>query len=354
MPIETSAPDPIPEPALARKPPRRLLLYAPFVLLAVLLLAYVGYWFVAKTRLEAALDARAEALRSAGYAVEMSGRRVDGLPFRMRIAFAEARIASPSGWSVAIPGLKAEAYLHQIGHWVLVAPQGLTVVRPQGGGLTVRGQAMRASINGTSTAPWRIVLEGTKLAFAPQPGARPFSLASAERLELYLRPAPGPSGDGMTLLRVEGGKAAPGTLLHRVASDAAVTATLQARLTRPGAFAGRDWGEAVRAWARAGGTAQAIEGSVAGGSASIKTKGGTLSVGSDGRLVGALPLELRQPARALTALADGRALDPGVASSAGAVAAARAQGEAASLNLVFQAGAATLGPVRIGPSPRVG
>ena len=37
-----------------------------------------------------------------------------------------------------------------------------------------------------------------------------------------------------------------------------------------------------------------------------------------------------------------------------ALAAARARGEAATLNLVFQAGAATLGPVCIGPAPRVG
>jgi hypothetical protein len=158
----------------------------------------------------------------------------------------------------------------------------------------------------------------------------------------------------MALLRLEGGKAAPQTLLHRIAADAAVTANLQARLTKPQAFQGRDWGEAVRAWARAGGTAQGVEGQASGGGASVRTKGGALSVGADGRLVGALPLELRQPAAALGALADGRLLDPGVASSAAAVAAARAQGEAATVNLVFQAGAATLGPVRIGPSPKVG
>jgi hypothetical protein len=354
MTTEPSAPAPIDEPASARKPPRRLWLFAPFVVLAVLLVGYGGFWFVAKTRLEGALDARAEALRNAGYAVALEGRQVDGLPFRMRIAFSEARIASPSGWALSIPGLKAEAYLHDLGHWVLVAPRGLALVRPQGGGLAVSGQALRASVAGTSAQPWRIALEGTKLVFTPQPGARPFSLASAERLEFYLRPAPGPGGEGMTLLRLEGGKAAAATLLHRVAGDAAITANLQARLTKPAAFGGKDWGEAVRAWVRAGGTARALEGSATGGMASVKTKDGALGVGPDGRLVGAVPLELRRADQALAALADSRVLDPGVASSAAAVAAARAQGEAATINLVFQAGATTLGPVRIGPAPKVG
>jgi hypothetical protein len=353
MPRKTSAPAPIPEPEAPRKPPRRWMLYAPFVALAVALVAYTGFWFVAKARLEAAIDARADALRGAGYTVVLEGRKVDGLPFRMRFAYTEARIVTPSGWSASIPGLKGEAYLHALGHWVFVAPQGLSVVRPQGGGLAVKGQALRASIAGVSANPWRIVLEGTKLVFTPAPGARPFSLASAERLEWYLRPAPG-SPDGMSLIRLEGGKAAQGTLLHRIVADAAVTANLQGRLTKPTAFQGGDWSAATRAWSRVGGVVQGLEGQASGGQVSLKTKGGTLSVGSDGRLLGALPLELKQAGPALNALGDGEALDPNVAASAAAVAAARAQGEASTLNLVFQAGAATLGPLRIGPAPRVG
>jgi hypothetical protein len=36
------------------------------------------------------------------------------------------------------------------------------------------------------------------------------------------------------------------------------------------------------------------------------------------------------------------------------VAAARAQGEASTVNLVFQAGVTTFGPVKVGPAPKVG
>jgi hypothetical protein len=353
MPFETSTPDPIPEPKAARKAPRRLWLITPYIVLVLLLGGWGVYWFVARTALESGMDARAESLRNAGYVVELGDRRIEGFPFRMKVHLGEARIAAPSGWAVSAPGLTGEAYLHDLDHWVLVAPQGISFTRPEGGGVSVRGEALRASLAGTSKAPWRIVLQGTKLVFTPDAGARPFSLASADRLEVYLKPMP-TGADGAALLILQGGKATPSTILYRLAGQGAVTASLDARITHPEAFHGQDWGAAVRAWTAAGGVASDLEGVVSGGTASAHIKGGTLGAGTDGRLVGAVPLELTKAASALSALADAKAVDPGAASSAAAVAAARAQGQASTLNLVFQAGATTLGPVRIGPAPKVG
>ena len=353
MPNDTSVNDPIPEAGPARKKPRRLWLFAPYVFIAVLALAYGAWWFVVTARIAAGLDAHAAALRSAGYTVELGPPRIDGFPFRLKVSLSEARIAAPSGWAISAPGLVGEAYLHDPGHWVLSAPQGLLVTRPQGGGLMIAGQALRASIAGVSQIPWRIVLEGTKLTFTPGPGARPFSLASADKIDAYLQPTPD-GAEGMTLVRLEGGKAAADTLLHRIAGDAVVAGSLEARLSKPGAFRGQGWGEAVRAWSQAGGTAEAVNATVTAGKASALALGGTLAVDADGRLLGALPLQLKQAGPALGALADSQALDAATANSAAAVAAARAQDATANINLVFQAGAATLGPVRIGPSPKVG
>jgi len=157
----------------------------------------------------------------------------------------------------------------------------------------------------------------------------------------------------MTLLRIEGGKAGEGSVLEAVAGDQVVTGSLQARLTHPAAFQGGDWGSAVRAWSRAGGSATKVQGLIVAGKTEAKVEDGALGVGPDGRLVGALPMQLKQPAPAITAFA-GRALDEAAANSAAAVAAARAQGETSRINLVFQAGVTTLGPVRIGPSPKIG
>jgi hypothetical protein len=352
MPTDTSSPDPIPEPSSERKKPRRLALYLPFGLLAVALVGYAAYWAVASQRLGAAIDERANALRSAGYVVELSDRRVGGFPFRLKVGFGEARIASPSGWALAVPGLEAEAYTHDLGHWVVVAPEGLTFTRPGGGPVEVRGD-VRGSIAGVSQVPWRIVLQGRKVSLTTPPGARPFSLASADLVELYLRPSPR-AGEGMALFRVENGRAQAGSLLGQIGGDGVVQAALDARIAKPAAFQGGDWGQAVQAWRRAGGVLNQVQGTASAGTFAAKAGGGTLGVGPDGRLVGAVPLELKQADKALSALAGAEALDPTAAGSAAAVAAARAQGEAATVNLVFQAGVTTFGPVKVGPSPKVG
>ena len=41
-------------------------------------------WFVAKLRVESAIDDQAEAFRRSGYAVILDGVRIDGFPFRYR------------------------------------------------------------------------------------------------------------------------------------------------------------------------------------------------------------------------------------------------------------------------------
>jgi hypothetical protein len=353
MPSDTSAHDPISEPQPPRKKPRRLWLFAPYAALILLFLGYSAFWLVVRGRIEGAIDARAEAMRQAGYTVDLGRRRVDGYPFRLKISLSDLRIVSPGGWGVAAPTLTGEAYIHDPGHWVLVAPTGLTVTRPEGGAVAISGQALRASIAGVDRTPWRIVLQADKPVFTPAPGARPFSLARADLLELYLKPAP-KAGNGLVLFRMEGAHAAPETLLFALAGPAPVTATLQGELTGAGAFRGGDWGEAVRAWARSGGRLQAVQGTASADKTVVKANGGTLSVGGDGRVVGTVPLQLTRAATVFDGLARADKLDPNAAAQAAAVATARAQGQATNLDLVFQAGATTVGPIRIGPSPKVG
>jgi hypothetical protein len=347
------AADPIPEPVAPRKKPNRFWLYLPFILLVLLAGAYSAFWVASSRQLAAAVDARAATLRQSGYVVELSDRRSSGFPFRLKLQFTEARVAAPSGWAVTIPGFEAEAYLHNLRHWVVVAPQGLTFTRPDGGPVKVLGAGLRASVVQTNTGPWRIVAQAQKATFAPSPGARPFSLASADLVEFYLRPSD-VAGQGMFLLRVENGKAQAGSLAGRIAGDGVVGAAIEGRISKTADFAGATWGDALRAWSAAGGVLEAVQGTMAAGTFSAKASNGTLGVGSEGRLVGAIPLELRQPDRALTALAETATVDETAAGSAAAVAAARAQGEATTVNLVFQAGVMTFGPVRLGPAPKVG
>ncbi|MEO6338892.1 MAG: DUF2125 domain-containing protein [Caulobacteraceae bacterium] len=353
MTSDTSpAPDLLSDPGPPRKKPRRLWLFAPYVVLLILAIGYCGFWFVAKLRIEQTLDARAEVLRKSGYVVAMDGRRIDGFPFRVRITLPEAQVAAPGGWAVGAAGLEAQAYLHGLDHWVLVAPQGLTVTRPRGGPMTVSGQALQASVVGLSGANWRIGAEGLKLTFTPKAGAAPFSLLTADRIDLNMKAGPAGANQALMLLQLQGGKAASGAVLHKLAGDAPVTGLLDLKATKANAFAGETWAAAAKAWSTADGQVEIVRGEMQGGDAAVWARGGALTAGRDGNLSGAVPLELRQAPKSLAALSD-QGLDPEAAKTAAMIATARDQGGAASFNLVFQAGVTTLGPVKIGPAPKV-
>ncbi len=350
---QTSSPPLLSEDGSPRKKANRLFLYAPFVLLILIALGVCGVWVVASARLQQGIETRAEALRGAGYTVELSGRQVAGFPFRIKLSYAEARLAAPSGWAVEAPGLQAEAYLHGLDHWVLVAPGGMTVKRPRGGAIAIKGEGLRASLAGLTKAPPRLVLQGTKLAFTTPPGARPFSLASADRLEFYLKPDPESPGGGRFLLRLEGGKVAPGSTLGKVAADQATAGVLEGRLKAITALHGKDWGAAVDAWRGASGEADQLHLTFTAGTVGVDSGGGALAVGRDGRLSGAMPLQLRDPAKALSVLEGAPSVEETAPSAAAAIARARTQGSTANIALVFQAGVVTLGPVKVGPSPKL-
>ena len=93
---------------------------------------------------------------------------------------------------------------------------------------------------------------------------------------------------------------------------------------------------------------------VTAGEAVLGAQGGTLGVGYDGRLSGSLDVTLREAPKALDAMAQTGTIAPEAAMAASAVAVARqGSGDVASASITFQAGQTTLGPVAIGPAPRV-
>jgi hypothetical protein len=86
----------------------------------------------------------------------------------------------------------------------------------------------------------------------------------------------------------------------------------------------------------------------------LHANSGELAVGADGRLRGDLSLALARVPASLGALGRAGVLDPALAGSGSEIAGSRAATDpSAKLDLTFQAGVATLGPLAIGPSPRV-
>jgi hypothetical protein len=94
--------------------------------------------------------------------------------------------------------------------------------------------------------------------------------------------------------------------------------------------------------------------SLTAGEAQIAVKAGSLAVGPDGRATGTLDISLRKAPTALTAMGETGILPPETAAAAALVVGARqGDGDVARAQLTFQAGQTTLGPVAVGPAPRV-
>ena len=331
-----------------RRVRRRALIAAPLGVAVLALAALGAAWRVERDRLAAVLDGAEASAARAGVVLRLPGRRVDGFPFRLRVTSGPVRLSTASGWAVEAPEIVAQAFTYAPLHWVLIAPAGLTVVRPQGGPVSVSGAALRASVSGVAGRPWRVVLAGEDLRFATPPGARPFSLAAAQRLGVYLKPAPGAAGDGAILLDVRGARPVRGSVAWNLAPDAPIDGAVEGRLTRLSAFSGPDWGTSVRRWRDAGGALALGHVEAQGGATELWARGGALAVGADGRLTGAAPLRLRQapvlisgPPGAQTLAV--QPLDP-----------ARRETDSSAIDLVVRGGEVRLGPVRIADAPKVG
>ncbi len=337
-------------------PPRKrrwLGLVIPWVIAALLVIGWTGAWFWARGEAEARMDAAVETLRKAGYQVSWKSRAVGGYPFRLSVSLEEPRILEPAGWGLEAPRLEADARISSPTSWMIAAPDGLTFVRPVGGPVRVQGKVVRASLTHPTEVPPRLSFEGVDLTFQPGAGAQPFGLEAAKRVEFHLR-GNRDLDEALISLKVDDGKARLSGLLGRIAGERPVSIVWNATLSKIAAFRGADWADAVRNWLGAGGRMSLRQAGITAGEAVLGSNSGNFGVGSDGRLSGSMEVTLRQAPRALGAMGDTGVIPQERAAAAAAVAAAReGAGEAASATIHFQAGQTTLGPVALGPAPKV-
>jgi len=276
------------------------------------------------------IDARAAALRSAGWQASWGSRRVYGYPFRLDADFTDLKLADPTGWAVELPQAKAEAYVYAPTRWLIAAPAGLTFTRPAGGPVSVSARVLRASINSWEKRPPNISVEGADLTLTPGPGARPFWLTAAKSLQFDTRAAP--DDQGAVYLSIGGGVASPQTWMGQVARGAPIDLTLDGVVFRAGTMVGADWREAVRNWTHSGGGLQIRQLTLTAGDASLDSRRGSLAVADDGTLVGQLDTNLGEPER----LFGGLSAKPD---------------ETQTLRITFHDGSAWLGKLRIAPAP---
>jgi hypothetical protein len=279
---------------------------------AVLAAAGAFGWLKAKVELQAGLDRRAQALRAEGYVLSWTAERIDGFPFRLDLTLDQPRFADRTGWALAAPQIKGEAYAYAPDRWIFVAPQGFALTRPGKGTLQATGQAIRASVSGLGSATPRLSFQGIKLTFTPSPSSAPPLVASADLLEMHLQP--GPDDQAALLVKLDGGRSLTG-------ANNALQILWHSRLSRLSQISGPDWPSAVRHWISAGGVLSVDQAELDLGGLKLNAMPTPLTVGMDGHLQGALAVSVAPGKR--TAM------------------------------LNFQNGLTTLGPVVLGPAPRV-
>ena len=270
--------------------PRRLWLYAPYVGLLIVIAIWSAGWLSVRQAAERRVDGEAQALRAAGWQVAWRARHVYGYPFRIDIDVDGLSVAEPGGWAVQIPALKTEARLFTPTHWLFAAPDGLTLTRPGRGAVTVTAELLRASLSDAGAHPPNLAFEGDEVAFAAAPGAKPFWLSKARVLQLYSRP--GPNDQGALYASVDGGEPDPGSALARLAAGQPLDLKLEAVISHASALSRPGWRAAVANWNAAGGAIVVDRFEIAAPGLKVDAKGGTLTVGTDGRLVGTLPASL--------------------------------------------------------------
>lgn len=314
----------------AGRKPRRLGLYLPWVLALTLVIAWCLAWLWLANETSQRIEAGAAGLRSSGWQVSWSARRVYGFPFRLDADFTDLKLADPSGWAVALPQAKAEAYAFAPTRWIVAAPGGLTFTRPAGGAVNVTARVLRASINSWDKRPPSISLEAADMTLAPAPGAKPFWLTSAKSLQFDTRA--GPDDQGAVFLSLEGGAVAPQGWMGQIARGGPVNIALDGIVFRAGTMTGVDWREALRNWTHSGGGLDVRQLSLTAGDASLDARRGSLAVADDGTLVGELDANLSEPER----LFRGLSAKPD---------------QTQTLRITFHGGSAWLGALRIAPAP---
>lgn len=347
----------------ARRHSRRGL-FIPLIVVLALLIAWTGWWFVLTQRIEREVLARAEALREAGWEVEHGRIAIDGWPFRARLALKNVEVIAPSGHGGRAPELVAEANAYAPLHWVVIAPDGLTMVRGDKGRVFVRAEAIRMSVRDVSEAWPQMALELIKPTFRAEPGAETFPISAAERLTLEARPAtrrpedaaaPAPAADDLDVLfQMVDGEGRTDGPVDRLTGEGRLSVRTEVTLERAGALTGMDSAGVFDTWTRAGGRFANVRVELQSGDSRALLAGGPLVADENGRLSGSLSVRAERAAPALAGLArteDGAVDRAQAAAAAGA--AAVAERAPVSLTLEFREGRTWLGPFTLAPAPRL-
>ena len=331
---------------------RRIII--PWVLFIVAVVGWSGYWMIGALQIGTRMDIQARALRAAGYDLSWKARSISGYPFRFYVKLGEARIAGPEGRSLYAPVLEAQTSALTPGVIVLMAPQGLSLTRAGKPPLAISGEVLRMSVAGLDGPLPRIAVEGRAVRLIPAAGDE-ITFSAIDRFEARLAQE---EGDRARLfLRLDKATPAAQTALARIAGNASVTVGLEGVASGASRLSTGVRAGSLGDWLSGGGKLDVQAGGVALGERPLLSfKPSSLSADADGYLQGRLAFSTGRAGDAALALGDVAILPPDTAAVAAGVSAGQALfsgGGEIDVGLDFHDGRTWLGPVPLGPAPRL-
>ncbi|GAA0629455.1 DUF2125 domain-containing protein [Brevundimonas kwangchunensis] len=328
----------------------------PFTIAGVVLVAWTAWWFFLVQQIETRLDAQVEALKQNGWTISHAEVTTTGWPFRARVAIPHADIVAPSGHGISAPELVAEANAWNPDHWVVVAPEGLTLARADKGKVGVRGDGLRFSISRLRERFPDLRVELIRPVFTAHEDAEPFPIASADRIQFEARPhREDETADAIDVLfNLQEARGRPGGPVEGATQEGRLTVRLEGVVREASHLAGPTAAGVFAAWTEAGGRLSDVRGELIAGESRARLTSTGLSAGADGRLQGDLSLNAESAGAAITGLARSREGAVNRVGAAGAAAATAIQGERdVDLTIRFRDGRTWLGPFALAPAPRL-
>lgn len=323
-----------------------------FLLILLVVGGWSGYWFYLSSQIREGLAQTETRLEAAGWRIEHGEPRIDGWPFRIRVVLDDVEVLAPSGHGLRAPELRSEATAYQLDRWVMVAPDGLELGRAAKGWVAVEGQALRASVSQLTGTPPRVVVEFDQPRFTPTEGSEPFPITGAERLIVNLIPeAEGRAG---VLFDLDAATPRPGGVLARMSENRVFDLSAEGVADQAGRLSGASWSEALAAWSREGGALTQVRLEATAEEDFARGQADRLSADPNGRLVGDLQVHLRGGTAPIAGLAQAPGVDPRAAAAV-AVGAQLTSGFRGETNVLlrFSDGRTIVGPVSLGPAPKV-
>jgi hypothetical protein len=330
----------------------------PFTIVGLVFAAWTAWWFFLAGQIEARLQTQVAALKQDGWTISHAQVTTTGWPFRARVAIPHADIVAPSGHGVAAPELVAEANAWNPDKWVVVAPDGLTLTRPDKGKVGIRGDALRLSVSHLRDRFPDLRVQLVRPTFTPHRDAEPFPIASAERIELYTRPHltnGQASTDQMDVLfRLMDAHGRPGGPVESATREGRLTLEIEGVVDHASQLKGVDDAGVFANWTRAGGRFVNVRGELTAGESRALIQSSALSARPDGRLEGEVALNAEKPMAAISGLARSDSGGVNRVGATGAAAAAAVSGDrGVDLVIRFREGRTWLGPFALAPAPKL-